>query len=351
VRAYATNESGTSYGNQIKFKTHTGTVNDVDGNVYNTITIGSEIWMRENLKTTKYNDGTPIPFVASDELWCTLSSPGFCWGKDDIYYIINETAYKNIYGALYNWYAVETGKLCPKGWHVPNYDEWTTLTTYLGGDSIAGGKLKETGTVHWNSPNAGATNESGFTALPGGTRESSDFHGQFSSFFLDSIGHCGLWWSSSYTDDVKFAWYLRMDSWVSYAHLFTHYKGRGFSVRCLLSMPQTAKEFYNRGVEKIDLQDYIGAIADFTKIIEIYPKNGDAYHSRGYAKFQLQDSSGAIADFNKVIELNPKNGEAYYLRGLVKIKLGQKDSGCLDLSKAGELGLEEAYKAIRNFCQ
>ncbi|MDZ7633244.1 MAG: fibrobacter succinogenes major paralogous domain-containing protein [Bacteroidales bacterium] len=140
------------------------TVTDSDGNVYKTLVIGTQIWLAENLKTTKFNDGSQIPFVSEETSWvATLTTPGYC-------YYDNNTANKSVYGGLYNWYAVETGKLCPKGWHVPSDAEWTTITNLFGGESVAGNALKEKGTAHWTSPNDGATNESGFTALPGGNR-------------------------------------------------------------------------------------------------------------------------------------------------------------------------------------
>jgi uncharacterized protein (TIGR02145 family) len=159
------------------------TVTDADSNVYNTVTIGTQTWISENLKTTKYNDGTVIPNVSESTEWSSLSSPGYCWYNND------QTSYGNTYGGLYNWYVVETGNLCPTGWHVPTDVEWTTLTDYLGGLSVAGGKLKESGTTHWIDPNTGATNESGFTALPGGHRS---HQGTF-----NNIGGHGGWWSSS----------------------------------------------------------------------------------------------------------------------------------------------------------
>ncbi|MBI5010148.1 MAG: fibrobacter succinogenes major paralogous domain-containing protein, partial [Bacteroidia bacterium] len=137
-------------------------VSDIDGNVYQTVTIGTQVWMKENLKTTKLNDGIALPNVIDNAAWAALTTTGYCWYNNDA------TTYKSTYGALYNWYAVNTGKLCPIGWHVPSDDEWTLLTTFRGGYSVAGGKLKETGTLHWTSPNTGATNETGFTALPGG---------------------------------------------------------------------------------------------------------------------------------------------------------------------------------------
>jgi uncharacterized protein (TIGR02145 family) len=186
VRAYATNAKGTGYGNEVMFTTlqDTLTVTDIDGNIYHTVTIGSQVWLVENLKVTQYNDGTPIPLVTVGTDWGNLTTPAYCW------YNNSYATYGSVYGALYNWYAVNTGKLCPPGWHVPTSAEWTVLTNYLGGESEAGGKLKETGTTHWASPNTGATNETGFTALPGGSRYNTG------SFQLN-ITFNGLWWSST----------------------------------------------------------------------------------------------------------------------------------------------------------
>jgi len=109
------------------------TVTDIDGNVYHIVAIGTQVWMAENLKTTKYNDGTFIPLVTDSTAWGNLSTPGYCWYNNDA------ATYKNTYGALYNWFTVNTGKLSPKGWHIPSDTEWETLITYLGGESLAGG--------------------------------------------------------------------------------------------------------------------------------------------------------------------------------------------------------------------
>lgn len=114
-----------------------GSVTDTEGNTYKTIKTVTQTWMAENLKTTKYNDGTLIPNVSDNTAWTQLSSGAYCWYSNDI----NN---KSTFGALYNWYAVNTGKLCPEGWHVPGDDEWTTLTGYLGGEDVAGGKMKST---------------------------------------------------------------------------------------------------------------------------------------------------------------------------------------------------------------
>lgn len=223
LRAFATNSAGTGYGNEVSFQSlepGIGTVTDMDGNVYHTVTIGTQVWMKENLKTTKFNDGTSIPFVTENSSWVSLFTPGYCWYN-------NEVANKNIYGALYNWHAVNTGKICPKGWHVPTDAEWTTLTTFLGGEIVAGGKLKETGTTHWNpflDPEPVTTNETGFTALPGGLRLTD---GKYYN-----IGDLGFWWSST-DDDTTTAWIRAIRHWLSGTIRSSTAKENGFSVRCL----------------------------------------------------------------------------------------------------------------------
>ena len=194
------------------------TVTDADGNVYNTVIIGTQTWMVENLKTTKYNDGTTVLLVTDNNQWRNLNTDAYCWYNND------PDTYKDPYGALYNWYAVNTGKLCPSGWHVPTHDEWTALTDYLGGGVVAGGKLKESGILHWDSPNVDATNETGFTGLPGGARQDGGF------MFL---GISGSWWTSTeYNSSWAFERGLNYNSgsvfWVSF-----NPKTNGYSVRCL----------------------------------------------------------------------------------------------------------------------
>lgn len=196
---------------------------DYDGNVYKTVKIGKQVWMAENLKTTRYNDGTEIPNLESSSDWVIEDGTeghngAYCWFENEI---IN----KDTYGALYNWYTVQTGKLCPTGWHVPSDLEWTTLTTYLGGESVAGGKLKETGTIHWHNPNTGATNETGFTALPGSNRD-------IDGFFIN-IGYDGYFWSSNeYNANNAIMRYV--DFSVSDMTRSLPYKKNGFSVRCIM---------------------------------------------------------------------------------------------------------------------
>jgi uncharacterized protein (TIGR02145 family) len=191
---------------------------DGNGNNYPVVKIGTQTWMTENLKTVKYNDGTAITLVADGATWSELSLPGYCWYNNDA------ATYKDTYGALYNWYTVNTGKLCPAGWHVPSDPEWTTLTNYLGGVSVAGGKLKETGTVHWISPNTGATNESGFTAIPGGDRSTN-------GTFYD-IGIYDSWWSSTQSSTGSaWDWYVGYADNISWR--YDDGKQNGFSIRCI----------------------------------------------------------------------------------------------------------------------
>jgi uncharacterized protein (TIGR02145 family) len=219
IRAYATNSAGTAYGNQLTFTTlNTGQFYDIDGNLYNSITIGSQIWMVENLMTTKFNDGSDIPLVEDAGAWSVLNAPGYCWYNND------EATNKNLYGALYHWLTGNTGKLCPTGWHLPSDAEWTILTDYLGGEDLAGEKLKESGTTHWASPNTGATNETGFSALPGGYRA---IDGSF-----DKIGNNGFWDSSTeYNTSNRYGRVMSYDS--SNVYRARLGKRRGLSVRCI----------------------------------------------------------------------------------------------------------------------
>ncbi len=218
IRAYATNFLKTAYGTQVSFTTSStsgSTVTDIDGNVYNTVTIGTQVWMVENLKTTKYRNGDPIPNVTVDATWGGLTTGAYCWYNNDA------ATYKATYGALYNWYAVaDSRNIAPAGWHVPTDAEWTTLTTYLGGENVAGDKLKEVGTAHWITTNTGVTNISGFTALPGGYRNMG-------------IGNYSFWWSSTENFAAATIWIRKM--YISYSNVAREDwpKNEGFYVRCL----------------------------------------------------------------------------------------------------------------------
>ncbi|MBM2817187.1 MAG: hypothetical protein HW421_3949 [Ignavibacteria bacterium] len=187
-------------------------------NNFESVTIGTQVWMSKNLDVSTYRNGEAIPHVTDQTAWGNLTTGAWC-------YYNNDANNGTTYGKLYNWYAVNDPRgLAPAGWHVPSDAEWTTLTTYLGGESVAGGKLKETGTAHWNSPNTGATNESGFSALPGGWRSN------YGAFFY--VGNYGYWWSATESDGTN-AWLrdLGFDSADIYRDGYS--KGDGFSVRCL----------------------------------------------------------------------------------------------------------------------
>lgn len=180
----------------------TNTVTDIDGNVYHTITIGTQTWMVENLMTTHYNDGTSIPYVTDNIHWNILASPAYCWYNNDA------ANNKNIHGALYNWYAVNTGKLAPKGWHVATDAEWTTLQNYVNANlgispSVAKALAATTYWVFDSSANTigndlSKNNSTGFTALPSGFRNNT---GSFTT-----IGLYGYFWTSS-NKDSQSAWY------------------------------------------------------------------------------------------------------------------------------------------------
>ena len=190
---------------------------DIDGNYYRTVHLGSQHWMAENLKVTQLNDLVPMFEIQNDAVWSGLITRGWCYYGNDESNNVN-------YGKLYNWYAVNTGKLCPSGWHVPSYHEWIMLIDHLGGAQIAGGKMKETGSRFWDSPRTGATNESGFTSLAGGFRNST---GEFIA-----KGEDGRWWSSSAANnDDAYSFYLQNYHTIVVDKLL--HKRHGFSVRCV----------------------------------------------------------------------------------------------------------------------
>jgi uncharacterized protein (TIGR02145 family) len=195
-------------------------VYDIDGNAYKTVIIGNQRWMAGNLKATKFNNGIKMREVNDNNEWTNLIYSGYCWYNND------STLNKNSYGALYNWYAVNTGLLCPIGWHVPTNTDWVILSSSLGGVKIAGGKLKEMGTGHWITPNTGATNITGFSALPGGFRYWD--HGNYGY-----IHQFGYWWSSTQESGLS-AYFYEMgygDSGLDFNP--GGEKHFGLSVRCI----------------------------------------------------------------------------------------------------------------------
>jgi uncharacterized protein (TIGR02145 family) len=183
-----------------------------------TIIIGTQTWSLKNLDIATYRNGDPIPEVQDKTAWANLTTGAWC-------YYENITANGTTYGKLYNWYAVnDTRGLAPNSYHIPTDAEWTLLTDYLGGVSIAGGKMKETATSHWLSPNTNATNSSGFTGLPGGYRSSN---GSFSN-----VGAYGYWWSSSELSTFN-AWYRSLSNNNGNVYRNEANKRNGFSVRCI----------------------------------------------------------------------------------------------------------------------
>jgi uncharacterized protein (TIGR02145 family) len=176
--------------------------------------------MTKNLKVKKYNDGTDIPLITDPTTWSELSTPGFCWYEND------EMSFKEPYGALYNWYAVNTGNLCPLGWHVPSDAEWTTLTDFLGGLAVAGGKLKTAGTEYWDSPNTGATNVTQFSATAAGYRTFNN-DGRFFS-----LGLGGTFWCSTPVTTAS-AWARAMLNTSEGVLVISNENRYGTSVRCL----------------------------------------------------------------------------------------------------------------------
>ena len=227
VRAYATNSAGTAYGNEFSFSTTNGGIitNPGSGVTFNGYTYASIVlgngqeWMSENLRTTSYANGDPIPNVTDNTQWSYLTTDA--WAHYN-----NDNQYENPYGKLYSWYtAGDPRNVCPTGWHVPTDAEYTILTDYLGGEFAAGSKMKSTGTQYWTSPNIDATNESGFSGLPGGSRDGS-------GLFALPFGGSGIWWSSTVYNTLN-AWCRTLDYNNGFVGRMDISKGYGASVRCV----------------------------------------------------------------------------------------------------------------------
>jgi uncharacterized protein (TIGR02145 family) len=187
-----------------------------NGHTYDLMAIGSQCWFAENLRTANYRNGNAIPNVTDNGTWAALTTGA--WSQ------ANNSSMEAIYGKLYNWYAVaDSRNLCPVGWHVPSDAEWTALDTYLGGQSVAGGKMKTIGFTNWSNPNTAATNSSGFSGLPGGDRHTD---GTFTS-----VGSNGYWWSTS--ESGSYAWYRSLSSTSGFATRNSNSRGFGYSVRCI----------------------------------------------------------------------------------------------------------------------
>jgi uncharacterized protein (TIGR02145 family) len=232
VRAYATNSLGTGYGNQVVFTAGLdsnifnpnldyGLVTDIDGNTYKTIQIGTQVWMAENLRVTKYRNGVTIPQVSDSLQWSVIYNSNF---KSNAWCYLNNNPNNNIpYGKLYNFYAaLNSNNICPLGWHIPSSSEFNQLINFLGGNTIASNKIKSTGSKYWPSPNLDANNESGFSALPGASRNPM---GNFVTIYG------GNWWSSTQTSTIG-ALFLFL-GYNSITNLNGNDKAAGLSVRCI----------------------------------------------------------------------------------------------------------------------
>ena len=234
------------------FNIQAQTVNDYDGNAYNTVTIGKQKWMKENLKVIHYNNGDAITNVTDSLSWINLKTGAYCNYRNNI-------ANTTIYGRLYNWYAAkDSRKICPVSWHIPSKAEYTTMETYLGGSSLAGSKMKEVGTSHWYNPNSDANNSSGFTGLPGGNRNNTGAF-NYVIFF-------GSWWVLTESDALN-AWYFGLSYNGSTSAINTGQKSRGYSIRCIKDSTADINNFYHQDDLQIYPNPAIDVITiDFSKI-------------------------------------------------------------------------------------
>lgn len=201
-----------------------GTIYDIDNNKYKIIGIGTQIWMAENLKVTRLNNGKPIQNIKDSVEWYRAEKPGYCWYNND------SVQNGQTYGALYNHFTIKTDSLCPVGWHVPSSEEWNVLIEYIGGREVAGGELKKNGVYYWEEPNLKATDKYGFSALPGGYRDALT-DARFSSIKLRALFWCREDLSNFYAPFIG----LNFSS--SSAGLSFKSKQTGLSIRCILNDP------------------------------------------------------------------------------------------------------------------
>jgi len=187
VRTYLVNSKGVKYGNQVVFSTLSKPVQDIDGNVYSTVVIGKQVWMAENLRTSSYKNGNKIFFAKDESAWYSSEVGTYC-------YQCHEPEYDAVFGKLYNKYIAKSQDVCPTGWHLPSSQEWNQMLDYLGGENVAGGKMKKVATDLWLYTSDNATNSSGFSGLPGGHYVSV---GSNTGCNVSNMTYSGYWWSSN----------------------------------------------------------------------------------------------------------------------------------------------------------
>ena len=347
-------------------------VTDKDGNFYKTIIINNQEWMAENLNVEHYRNGDPIPQVQDNDEWSNLKTGA--WS-----YHLNKSIYGTTYGKLYNWYAVNDKRgLAPKGWHIPSDDEWTELIDYLGGESFAGGKMKSL--TLWENPSKRTTNESGFTALPGGYR--------YSDKYFSFLGTNAYFWSSS-EYDKDYAWERSLNTGISVVWRRENAKECGLSIRCIrnsedenskeikneyskeskidiitkaiiINGPVVPSNFFDRGYAYFELGDYLNAILDYTKAIELRNNYGDAYRLRSVAYAKNKEYSKAITDCTKAIDLYFNDptcglsgvGDIYYNRGIDYYNSGKTRNACDDWGIAYSVhGYAGAKELMDKYCK
>jgi uncharacterized protein (TIGR02145 family) len=273
-------------------KSQAQTVVDYDGNLYDTVIIGTQVWMKQNLRVAHYSDGVPIPVVPDSATWGSLTTGARCYYNND------SVAWDPVYGALYNGYAANDARnICPAGWHVSTDMEWQTAEAYLG-EELAGGKMKEESTLHWVSPNAGATNSSRFTGLPGGMRYLTNSY--------KSMGENGLWWTSTPYDE---SWTWTIYLWTM-SIMVDHNpapKHLGLSIRCIKDIASGIKEI------------------PFNETVRIYPNpanNKISIEQDGYRNLKLQIFNMAgqcilqdeLSDKSAEIDIHPFARGMYFLQ-------------------------------------
>jgi uncharacterized protein (TIGR02145 family) len=298
-------------------------VKDADGNVYTTVKIGKQVWTVENLRTTKYNDGSAIPLVTDYIAWENLTTPGYCWYDNDI-------KNKSKYGALYNWFAVDTKKLAPKGWHVPTDAEWDTLQNYLiaNGYNWDGTKTDNkiaksmTAKTDWQTHTTpgvpgndlSKNNKSGFSALPGGRRNG---YGNF-----DGIDYDGHWWSAT-EDGASSAYSCHLDYDYDNLDRGGSYKGGGYSVRLLRDVENQSDDIYSAAIAYYFAEDYEKALPLFKQYLQNNKNSAEAWFYIGHCYGEPSWYQEAIDAFKQAIKLKPDYAAAHYNLGLAYGKSGR----------------------------